>query len=345
MALLWFEGWDSYNNGNAPPIVGIVGNDGLNIASGAGRFGGNAAHGDGNSPPRGLVLLTSASSELWWAQAYMTVTGGATPVGFVYSAAGLEFQMQIAFDTGVVQFFDGNGNLKGTAASAPMLSLGTWHWLEWRVKLGSSQGSTDGEVELWVDNTQITLQTGLATRTQTGTGGFTQAGIVGAQRFFDATVDDMYILDTTGPAPYNTRLGDSRIDSIAPTSDAGPNDGTPSTSGPHWEMFAMNPGYNPADMITLNNVTGQEEVFGIGAAAAASDVWAVNVVYDVQKTNAGSAGITPEVVIAGTAFEGSVFSPSTSFAFAKSLWTANPATSAPWTAADITAMDIGLITS
>ena len=98
--------------------------------------------------------------------------------------------------------------------------------------------------------------------------------------------DDFYICDTTGSSPYNANLGDCRIITGKPDSDASPNDGTRSTGSNNYEVVD-DADQSTADYLDLTNTAAQADWFGTDLAIVSDDqVLALQARAIVSKTDA-----------------------------------------------------------
>jgi hypothetical protein len=113
-----------------------------------------------------------------------------------------------------------NGGYNGTVlASAAALSGPTnaWYWYEFEIDVDSSAGVA----RVWREGQQIINATGLDTA-GSGAASATEFRLGHADAACTPTTDeqiywdDFYLLDTAGLAPWNTRLGDSRVYLLKP---------------------------------------------------------------------------------------------------------------------------------
>lgn len=217
---------------------------------------------------------------------------------------------------------------------------GAWHWIEARCKLGTSTGV----VEVWLDNVQLINLTNINTNPNTSssitTMIVTTVGAQGTQTPFIGTYDDLYILDTSGGV-NNTRLGDSRIETRIPVSDAGINDGTPSVSGPHYAMLNGVPWQN-TNTVTLNNTSGQEELFNMSPLESSpATIFACRAITIMEKTDGGTMTGRTVTKSSGTEADGPITPGLNIWCHIDGIQEVDPHTSAPWTAAAVNACQVG----
>jgi hypothetical protein len=337
MAMLLMDGWDGYSSGGDVTGNGYTaGGGGITLNTSGGRYGGNYISG-ANS---GVYKTFAANIDTWWGGA-VKYGGGAGGEIIVRSRSASGVELTIGC-TGTGQLYAYRGDfgtqLGSTSVSTPF-SASTWHWLEVRHKYDS----TVGIVEVWCDGVQILNLTGQNTKQ------FSAAGIIGWEVGAQSSsiswqYDDYYVLDTSGSAPQNTRLGDCRIEVVLPTSDASPNNGTPSTGTTHYTLVDDAPFYNTTDYVDITNTTGQEERYGVAALAGSpGTVMAVQVVTYAEKTDAGTVQFKNEIVSGSSAGLSSSFSLTTSFARYESIHTLDPSTSAAIAPSALSSLKMGVV--
>ena len=334
MANQWFDGFSVYSAaGDLLTLNGAVYTSGINnFSKTAGRFGGGAIsmqNGD-----HCVVALPSPVGELWFGGAFNFADTGNRIISFD-SAFGAEASIQFHAGSYTWNFYRGSQSVL-LGSQSLYVSLSAWHWLEFRFKLDP----TAGAFEVWADNTQLYALTGVNTRANSSASTITNFDIY-TQSASTALLCDLYINDTTGTAPLNGRLGDSRVLSYAPNSDAGPNNGTPSAGGTHYGCV-NEAQWDTTSYDTLTNTSGQGEYFGTNSALIASQtVLAAKVTVIDQKSDAGSANLKVGLKSGSTWAYGPSTGLLTSWAAQNLLLSNNPATSAAWTYSALNAAVIG----
>jgi hypothetical protein len=153
--------------------------------------------------------------------------------------------------------------------------------------------------------------------------------------------DDWYILNTQG-STNTTRLGDSRIETLLPNSDAGPNNGTPSTGSSHYAMIDAAQNNGGSNYITIANTSGQEELFGENSLSRSpSTVFAVKVLNIVKKTDAGNCNGNSIIVSNGVSSIANSTPLLTSFSSTVGIFETDPNTSSAWTTSGVNASNAG----
>ena len=263
------------------------------------------------------------------------------------TASNSELQVSINSSLYRLDVYRGNRQFGGTlVGSTPngILTVGGWHWLE----VCYIDSTTDGLVQVWLDDV---LQFTMAGNTSgSGTPGFACVNI-GEPNYsyvpngnFGMIIDDIYINDNTGPSPQNGRLGDCRIGEILVNRDAGPNQGTPFVAGPHYAMVDTPQGYPTTNYISILNSYGQTENFGVSQIPIIPvDVFAVSVITQQQKTDAGIATAHIEARSSGVHAAATSFPVLTSVTVENSIFTKDPNTTNDWTPASLANMTLAYV--
>ena len=213
--LIHLDGFDSYitladlyteytgSSSTFSTSIGRFGGGGININNGAGF----------------IKSLASPTTELWTSFAIKPTgyTGAGTLLQII-SSAGIE--VTITYQSLFTLLRGGYGGTSIATAMANNFLSGAWRWIDVHYKYGASAGV----VELWLDGVQIINFTG--NTTSAGGGSCSQISF-GASNFsnnVNCTIDDLYIINATN-GTNTTRLGDCRIGTIIPASNASPNNG------------------------------------------------------------------------------------------------------------------------
>jgi hypothetical protein len=332
MAILWQDGFDLYNNQTdiSMAYVSVAGA----VATTGGRFGAGAWQANNY----GITRAISGITELWTGFAVNTSSTSNQDKAVLQfgSTVGVEGLVTYNPATGAWKVWNGSENtLLGTATQ--MLAAG-WHWVDAHFKLSA----TVGVMEVWIDNVQLINVTGANTIHNSGVTQVTtvQIGDNGGGGGLNAYIDDWIINDLSGSI-NNGRVGDSRIETLVPTSDAGTNNATPSTGTSHYAVVDE-PQFDVTDYLTMPNTSGDKEVFGHGALVSTpAIVHAVSIKMVSQKSDAGAYSLEPLVVSNTTEGDGSSQALTTSWGIQSSVFEADPHTSAAWTYANVNSASIG----
>lgn len=220
--LLHMEGWDGYSTFSDVTNEYTYNGFGTNavIDTTAGRFGGNCLKlGNGTGSLR--RQLGMSFTQAWMGFAHRRDRfGGADDRVASWCSGGtgtIELTLTHNNDTGILKVWRGDKvTLLATATKQVRLPQTAYHFYEWFVSFDGSAGAT----EVWVDGIPFIQATGLNTKQTTATA--LSAFLLCTTQVDQVWMmyDDLYV--TLGP-----RLGDMRIVTRMPTSDATPNDGTP----------------------------------------------------------------------------------------------------------------------
>lgn len=368
MALLFWDGFDSYNSTSdaeaARPIISAWAYTHSGFAYGPFLYTYNGRYGGGGwsaaDAGTGYIDISQYQlSEFYMGKAVnlsrttsfyhiyeQTDNGGSYPT----PAITVEY-----VGSGILRVWRGKGiNGYGSDVNKVLLgetpvntfSLNDWHWVELRVKLSSSSTTNDGIVEFWLDNKLVVSNTACVTKNYSstyyrGTGLCVENGDGNA---LHNVTDDIYILDTTGPSPWNTRLGDCRIATIKVNADAGPNQGIVASGNSNHYVAVTDVPYDSADYITIAaSASGSGELFKHAALPSTNtfSILASAVVAVARKTDAGNSSFKLSVKTGSNTYNSNTQYLTTSNAFFRQEWVTNPNTSSQWTVSDWTTANLG----
>jgi hypothetical protein len=314
----------------------------MQFSTTAGRFGGCALQ-FGNEYAFIQYLFRQAQSEIWtgFAFNFYTTNSSAYYLMIFNSPSGIEASITLTQSSGTFQVY--RGQLTQTllgSSSAFNPAINQWNYFETRYLMSS----TVGVFEIWVNGTQLLNLTGVNTTQYTSTS-FTSItlGTLARDNYESNPmyVCDWYILDTAGTR-NNYRLGDSRIYTLLPNSDVGPNNGTPSTGNVHYTMVNENL-WSSSNSITINNTQGQEELFGITSLPVIPTVvYGVQITAIAEKTDAGNVLMQTLVVSNSVIGNGANIQVLTSYSHIYDMFETDPNTGNAWTGASINSMYFGV---
>lgn len=382
MALLFWEGFDSYSsitdfNNISRSNVSIVQEATYNatVESGIGRFGGNGLRVNDTDHSHGQLSFTGTPiTDMWIGKA------GYIPSGLAYASEGCiinafnmsgslniwdpELMLQVKANGAIYVYTGGEYRYNWTSSSAggygytsllgntPPNTFGfnTWYYIETRYKPSSSNVSSDGIVEVWMNNRQVLNLTNVNNRKTntfssvvncilTGTSGGDFAG-----QGPNLIADDIYVLDTTGPAPWNTRLGDLRIATVVPNADVGPNQGTPSSGNTHYSVVDESVP-NLTDFITFSaSATDEGEMFSHASLPTSNGndgILATALIVVGRKTDAGNATLKLSLQTNNARYNSNTQYLTTSNSYFRQEWITNPNTGLQWSNTDWHSANIG----
>jgi hypothetical protein len=339
MTLRFFEGFE-----NKEP----AGRAGMTWAVGApqyvaGRSSGSAVRSSGTTAAQMYVTMDSGTGTLVLSAAVrLDAITGTSITGLLafYNAGGNSMaRLDILASTGQIQIMPNSG----TSVVTPYaMSVNEWS----RIDLKCAIANTGGWIEAWVNGVKVGETLNVDTIANFGdvvTSGRINLGATNTTR---VTMDDVYILDTTGPAPYNNRLGDIRIETLVPNG-PGARVGTqfvPSTgiADNSWQLIDEMPA-SDADYVTAP-IPDDWEAFALtDLVATYGKVLAVQPHYRAWKTDSGSAFLKPvlNTYNVGTKFGTDLGLGTLPQYLAGDIFTEADA-GIPWTIAGINALEMGV---
>lgn len=331
MAILHMDGFDGYSS--VADLALTYSGAAQNFSTSAGRYGGGAwQFGQIGT----LIVPGPFPLETWMGFAYQMneATSSEMVIATWNSVSDTEATLTYNATTGQMKAYRGNRNYL-VASATVNVNDNAWHWWDIHHKQDVS-----GAFEIWIDGTRVLNFSGdmsynavssLASITIGSVAVYTPRGYM----------DDLVIVDTTGSA-NNGRVSDSRIESLRPSSDASPNNGTPSTGATHYGVVDDTT-WDASDYTTITNTSGQEELFGISdLASTPSSVAAVKVTFYAQKTDTGSAILKTVVVSSGTEGDGPSQTLGTAWGRFGTIYEQDPHTTAPWIASAVNALQAGV---
>lgn len=357
MALIFWEGFDSYSSisqllASRTELNGTFGSDfsqNPDFYTSSGRFGGGAISRPLYSGP-GLINFTATANptELYTGRAAYVGNGTADGDGIlqVYnnSFPSRTGDVYLTCGSGYIYAYNFNGTLLGTSPASTIISA-TWFWVELRVKMSTDNATADGIVQVWINNRQVISNTACITKRTNAATGYGGVNIMPFNYNGGNFIDDIYVLDTTGSAPWNTRLGDCRIASIAVNSDSGPNDFAVSSGNTNHYTVVDEIPYSASDWLSTSSLNSNfGEMFRIAGlpSSNAFSVLAGAVVAVGGKTDAGNAAFKISIRSAGTRANSNTQYLSTSNTFYRQEWVTNPNTSAQWTTGEWANANVGI---
>jgi hypothetical protein len=346
MALLGFEGFDGIG-GAADLILGplnsVLGGQSPAINTSHARLGaGNCLALSGGTGP-GMILLRALGKSINSAivgAALITISGQS----FIGLFNGTTCQVSFSSDaSGVLRVYRGlpsNGVLLAVASQVVIASI--YNFFELQATIGTG---TSGSIVARVNsNPVVTLVSvnasadGTPTTNQVGFG--TTATSIGTTSGY---LDDIYLLDLSGAAPYNTFLGDVHVTTLFPSADVGTAGWTPSSGvvNSNWQEVSE----TAMDSDTSYNISalaGQTDQFATaGLTLTPSLVFGVQVKLAARLDNAGADQIAAVVTSNSIQQIGAPLNLLTNYSYVDQIFLADPNTAVAWTAAGVNAASFG----
>lgn len=241
-------------------------------------------------------------------------------------------QIKLTVNTnGTLDITRGSSTVLGTTTFA--IVINAYYYVEVRVLLHASAGT----IEIRVDGDEKLSMTGLDTM-EAATPDWNGFGIA----ISNGIVDDVYVCDGSGPAPWNTFLGDARAEALIAQAGNGTHTGlTPSTGTDHG---ALVDDATPDGDTTYNGsaTEGVRDTYTFPSMVGLDNVLGVQILGYARKTDAVRRAVETQMLLGGTVYDGPVTDLGQDFYFVRQLYPVNPATGLRWTAADVNAIEAGL---
>jgi hypothetical protein len=350
MSLILVEGFDSYSSASETITAEllkthVVSDTTDDFATSTGRYGGKS-----------LRLPTSSND--WWV--WLIPPGKEEhqkwTVGFNYyspsSVAAANPFLRIsqsntggASDTIRLQAtsnyaFNVTDN-SGTVLAATTnnaFTFNTWYHIELQVFCHT----TNGTVELRINGSTVASATDVNTATVSAI--LTYSALIISSPgnvLYTPLIDDVYICDGSG-STNNTFLGVCKVVTLRPTSDAAPNNGTPSTGNDHYALLdEVKPDYSTSYISLTGN--GDQEMFGYENLVSTSPV--KGICLTTLAATAGAQDTKLKSVMksgnSSTSFTSKPILGSGYYTAVQHISETNPATSALWTASEVDAGTFG----
>ena len=230
----------------------------------------------------------------------------------------------------------GDGTVLGTTVSSSLLSTSVYHYLEFKATIHNTAGS----FELRVDGVNVSSASGVNTRNSTNNQA-TDVKLQWSSASSSMFADDFYIADTAG-AVNNDFLGAIKIECKFPSATGTTTQLTPTGAASNWDCVNDT---NPDDDTTYvaSATVGQLDTYAMqDMTATAGTIVGVQTGLRARKDDASVRQIAPEIRHAGTNYDGTAVTLTTSYANYYQVYETNPGTSVAWTISDINNMEAGV---
>lgn len=352
MSLIHWDGLDSYNN-----ITDFYNSDirflyhsRNEYYTTGGRFNTSKIQTSGfnNSDTFQFYANNENISKVWVGRAQYS--SGATSTQNIYlfvARSNVGVETAITIDTnGSIKAYRGDKVTQLATTDANVFTRDKWHWIEFYYDMSSSNGTID----VWLDNKQVLTVTGANTK-QNPNGQDNIYTVTYAGEWDDGVTvnDDFYIMDTSGSAPYNNRLGDLRISTVYPNADVGGSNSSFTSTNAGSHFAAVNDaisGYNTNKYLYANAANiGDKELFNnSGLTGSPNTIFAVGVLNITTKSDVGNGSIQ-NVLVANndvTYTGNSQYQFYGSWTSTRTTFTNNPATGSLWKNSEIANSKFGV---
>ena len=266
-------------------------------------------------------------------------------VGFAVNVTNLNSRVPISLygDGGTVSHITILTNTDGSltlrrgitgvmTTAAGVLKVNTWCYME----VSAVIADTGGTVTVKVDGVTAIDFTG-----DTKNGGTnTTVDAVYIGQSSNVIYDDLYICDDTGPAPYNTFLGDTRVVTMSPSGAGASTQLTPD-SGSNYARVNEMP-YSAANNVT-GTTPGQRDTYTLSDLPfGVTQIFAVQNNVIAKKTSTGAIALKPAIKSGTNVYYGATTIAGTNDATTSDLRTTDPNTSVAWTVSGVNSLEAGL---
>ena len=255
---------------------------------------------------------------------------GGFPVNFLIRFTG----------TGVLLVYRDNGSslLGSVATSAPGNG---WFYMEVFVTVSTTTSSSDGVITVKINGVTALSFTGI--NNNNGAAGSSNISSIGCAALGGQVyMTHVYMCDTTGTTPWNTFLGDVRVQTLLPVANATVGF-TPNGTNTNWQNVSTVPPNGNVDY-NYSNTTGTQDTFDMSPMSnTLGTIYGVNVKTIANKTNAGIREIAAVVVSGGVQANSANVSLSTSFKQYQTVFETDPNTLEQWTQTGVNSANIGYL--
>lgn len=341
MALLFFDGFDHYNTIDMKKKWDGPGT----ITAGVGRLGTAGM----NSPSPALVWTAVPAAD-----ATVVVGFAVKPVLSSAGNSTMRICDEMAADTQIDLTTNTDGSIQierattEIARSAPgVLVAGVHQYIEMKAVIDNTVGS----VEVRVDGVTVIAASGLDTQA-TSRARWSIFALGNGNG-----LDDVYVCDGTGAAPFNDFLGDVHVDTLFPLTDA-EQPGThaqftPSTGTDHGALVdEVAPGTPASDDYNAAPTAGLRETYRFDPATVGAAVFGLQVMALAAKTETQMVQCAALLIVDGVTHQGETKYPSVNrpvtgttigYEYLREVFQVNPNTGAIWAVTTLADIEAGLV--
>lgn len=339
MTFLFADSFDHYDTNDVTTKWTNVetGISGQSIAVGLGRHGSNAWN--CTTAGRGLVKAITNSSAIVAAVA-LNVTGAPSSANSLFEfreGSTVHVALRVLTDLSL-QVTRSTSTVLATSAAGVVPTSG-YCFIEFKANIHDSTGT----YEVRVNGTPVITGTGADTRNG-GTGIISNVALLGVRTSNNCYFEDVYILNTSGSAPWNDFLGDIRIDAGRPNGNGNSSQLTGS-DGNSTDNYLLVDETNPngdTDYVQ-SSTSGQKDTYAFpNMAHTPANIYGVQVCVYAKKDDAGARSVCSVTRSGGADTDGATQALSTSYRYYLEVLETDPATAAAWTQSGYNAAEFGL---
>lgn len=350
MSLILIEGFDSYSASNESVTnelskTHVVSDLSDNFNTVNGRYGGKAIRIPTASTDWFIWLIPPGkeANQKWTVGFnYLSPSSVASAAPFLRivqdNTAGSLGTIRLQATSNYAFTVTNNSGTQLAVTTNNAFTVNTWYHIELQVYCHT----TNGIVDLRINGETVASATDVNTATGGPTLNYSELILSATGNVLYAPyIDDVYVCDGAG-STNNTFLGECKVVTLRPTSDAAPNDGTPSTGNDHYALLdEVKPDYDTSYISLTGN--GDKEMFGYENLSSSSPVKGVCLT-TVARTFGAHSTKLKSVLKSGnssTAFTAKPVLGGGIYSAVQHISETNPGTSALWTASEIDAGTFG----
>lgn len=312
-----------------------------NVVAGAGRCGGAAIEMGGvETLVKGIPFPTTTGIFGFAFRAFQQLFTG---TGFAFfaspSGSGSHVYLTRAND-GSISCWRSSPIPALLGSSAPdVIRLDNFYYVEFKATIDATAA---GAIQVRVNGVVVLTATGVTQGDLSTDNTLSGVGIAsGASATFYFC--DVYVGDTSGPAPWNSYLGDVRVEYLRPDGPGAHQAWDLFGAATHWQ--AVDDGNTPDGDLTyiLTATAGliDTETY-LPTGLPSGTIFGLQVGLRARKTDSGPRLLAPVLRHAGADYVGLDKAPSfPSYTYLLQLYTTNPGTGSPFTIADVNALEAG----
>lgn len=345
MSILALEGFDNITTLDEAAANGLGLNSAvISLQSQTGRYGrGRAIASDAITNDIG-VYFNDFSTEIYYGLAFhideWSDSAGDTEiinVGARVQTAAANHAMRIdLLASGVLRIWEDNNGFVADSNQGLIRPM-VWHYIEVYLKRATS----GGRITVWVDGDQIVDFTGNTGSSSNPLAYLQFSGDSGANRL----IDDVYVLDTTGSAPWNTRLGEIDITSLFPNGDNSVTWTAVGTGTTNADRVSENAAHDGDTTYVHSSTANDVDLYDMENLPNTPDkIYAVKSKFLARKTTPGERTIRGKLKSGTTTSNGTAEGLRVDYSKIDRdmLFETDPDTAAAWTASGVNAVQAGM---
>jgi hypothetical protein len=327
MALLFMDGFDGGDmtiKGWAPNVNTSTGNNPA-TRFGTGRWGGV------NSTITRIAFPAATKIFTGFSMANTYNDTAIRPYIFLCGDAGATTHLSLGMTNNGIYLYRG-----ALATLIGQYNFGVTTNIFYNFEISATINDTTGNVVVRMNGITVISYTG--DTKNAGTNSTIDAFGLGANGGMTAIIDDLYICDDSGAAPYNTFLGDVRVQTLVPNGAGSSTQFTPSTGANYTTVDELP--YSSTDYV-YSNTSGQRDTYTVSDLTGTPTIYAVQNNVVAKRSDAGAISLRPAIKSGASVYYGTTVALGTSDGTLTDLRTLDPNTSSTWTVSGVNALESG----